>query len=229
MKKLLVGQNIPQKCRYTLMQMGCNVITLPPFSKLQKGVSTHADMLVFNGKRGLFVHADYYGENKELFDSLGVNVIKTDENIDKDYPNDILFNAVVTGEILFSNTEYTSRLIKDETSRHVRVRQGYTSCSTCRVADDAFITSDEGLYKAYQQNGIDVLLIEKGHIDLPFYDYGFIGGASVRLDDALCFFGRIEDHPGYEQIAGFAKKYGVKIISLSDEKMIDLGSAVLLN
>jgi len=229
MKQILVGQNIPRKCKDSLENMGYDIVLLPPFSKLQKGVSAHADMLVFKGKRGLFVHADYYGENKELFDSLGVNIIKTDENIDKDYPHDILFNAVVSGDTLFSNTEYTSRLIKEETSRHVRVRQGYTGCSTCKVTDGAFITSDEGLYKAYQQNGLDVLLIEKGNIDLPFYDAGFIGGACVRLDDTLCFFGRIEDHPSYDEIAVFAKGCGVKIISLSDEKLLDLGGAVLLN
>ena len=229
MKKLLVGQNIPPKCKDALLQMGYNVIPLPPFSRLQKGVSTHADMLVFKGKNGLFVHEDYYNENEDLFESLGVNIIKSDENIGDKYPRDILFNAVVSGDTLFSNTEYTSRLIKEETERRVKVKQGYTACSTCRLNDTAFITADEGLYNTYKQNGIDVLLIEKGHVELTFYDCGFIGGASVRLDECVCFFGRIEEHPSYGSIKRFAEKHGVNIISLSDEKLLDLGGAVLLN
>ncbi len=228
MKQILVGQNISRKCKDSLEQMGYKTVLLPPFSRLQKGVSTHADMLVFKGENGLFVHREYYGENKKLFDSLGVNIIKTDENISSDYPYDILFNAVVSGVTLFSNTDYTSKLIKEETKTHIRVKQGYTACSTCRVTDRAFITADEGLYNAYKQNGIDVLMIEKGHIELPFYDYGFIGGASIRLENALCFFGKVEDHPSYEAITVFVKKYGVEICSLSDEKLMDIGSAVLI-
>ena len=53
MKQILVGQNIPRKCRDSLEKMGYNTVLLPPFSRLQKGVSTHADMLVFKGKNGL--------------------------------------------------------------------------------------------------------------------------------------------------------------------------------
>ncbi len=229
MKQILVGQNIPRKCRDSLEKMGYNTVLLPPFSRLQKGVSTHADMLVFKGKNGLFVHVDYYLENKELFDSLGVKIIKSDENIDSDYPHDILFNAVVSGDTLFSNTDYTSKFIKAETKTHIRVKQGYTACSTCRVTENAFITADEGLYNAYRQNGVDALLIEKGHVLLPFYDCGFIGGASVRLENTLCFFGKIEDHPSYCSMVNFAKKYKIELKSLSDEALVDIGGGILNN
>ncbi len=228
MNKILVGDNISEKCKNSLRTMGCEIVVLPPFSELARGVSNHADMLVYRGKRGIFVHEIYYSENRELFDSLGVKIIKSDEDIGKEYPNDILFNAIVSGEHLFSNTPYTSKLIKEETKHHVFVKQGYTGCSTCKVADNAFITSDKGLYRVYKQYGIDVLLVEKGHIVLHFYDYGFIGGSSVLLGDNLCFFGNIEEHPNYDDIVRFAKKYGVSVVSLSDEKLMDIGSAVVL-
>ena len=227
MKRILVGQNISSKCKKSLVDLGYNIVELPAFSRLSKGVSTHADMLLFKGKNGLFVHADYYKENRALFDSLGVEIITTDEHIEGDYPHDILFNAIVSGEVLFSNTEYTSRLIRNETGVHVRVKQGYTACSTCRVTENAFITSDKGLYDSYRQNGLDVLLIEKGHIRLPFYDYGFIGGASVRLDEYLGFFGKIEAHPSFCEMVEFARKYNVKIKSLSDEALVDIGGAIV--
>ena len=65
----------------------------------------------------------------------------------------------------------------------VNVSQGYAKCSTCVVGEDAIITYDRGIAKAADAAGMDVLVIEPGHVDLPGYDTGFIGGASGLVTD----------------------------------------------
>ncbi len=228
-KKLLVGNTISAKCQNSLEKMGYTVIKMPCFDRLQKGVSTHIDMLLFYNGETIVTHRDYYKENREIFDKIGVKVITTDETISEKYPNDILFNAVLTDEkLLFSKSEYTSEIIKSMAKEIFDVKQGYTACSTCKVASNAFITTDTGLHKTYTSKGIDCLLIESKGIYLPGYDVGFIGGATAILDENVCFFGNIEKHKDYERIVKFVHKYGKNIVSLSDEDLTDIGGCVLV-
>ncbi len=229
MKKILLSNTVSEKCELSLAKMGYDCIKLPLFDKLQPAVATHADMLLFFDGSAILTHADYYLQNKQLFDGLQTRIDTTDEQIFADYPNDVLFNAVLTKEgVLFSKETSTSKFIKKYAKSIINVKQGYTACSTCRVSEIGFITTDKGLYDAYTKNGIDALLVEKKCIYLPGYDCGFIGGASVVLEEGVCFFGNISEHTDYERISLFAEKHGKKVLSLSDEKLTDIGGAVVL-
>jgi len=228
-KNILVGNTISAKCEDALNSFGYNVVKLPRFNKLQEYVSNHADMLIFYDGERIITHNGYFEENKTLFASLGIEIVLSDERMEKAYPFDILFNAVLTKEgILFSKSEYTSELIKRRAKKIIEVKQGYTACSTCRVSDNAFITTDSGLYKAYLQCGIDSILVSKDDIVLPGYDCGFIGGASVVIGDLVCFFGDIKKYRDYGIIYDFVRKHDKDIFSLSDEKLTDVGGAVVV-
>ena len=63
----------------------------------------------------------------------------------------------------------------------IHVKQGYTRCSLLPVDDRSFITSDAGIAKTLAEHDTDVLLIHPGHIHLPGFDYGFIGGTGGGL------------------------------------------------
>ena len=91
--------------------------------------------------------------------------------------------------------------------------------------DFSIITSDMSVYDKAGKKGVDVLLIEKGHIDLNGYDYGFIGGASGLISkNKLAFTGNVKLYPDYEAIKNFCNDRGVEIISLSEKKLYDYGS-----
>jgi len=228
-KNILVGNTISNECEKNLSSFGYNIIKLPEYRRLQPYVSTHADMLIFYDGKSIVTSREYYSENRELFDLLGVKIVLSDELIEKEYPNDILFNAVLTKDgVLFSKNKHTSKLIKSMAKLEINVNQGYTACSTCRVSDKAFMTADSGLYNAYMSNGIDCILVSKDDIYLPGYDCGFIGGASVVLDDKVCFFGDVKKHRDYEKMLEFVRKYDKDVISLSDEKLTDIGGAVVV-
>ncbi len=228
-KTVLVGNNITNKCENSLIQMGYRIVRLPEYSYLPKPVSSHADMLLFYDGKKIITHKGYYYENKDLFDTLGIEIELSDEFMGDVYPNDILFNAVLTSAgQLFSKSEYTSSLIKEKSKKLINVKQGYTACSTCKVSQFDFITTDEGLCRIYKENGINSLLVSKNGIYLPGYDCGFIGGATVVLPEGVCFFGDASYHSDYDKILDFADKAGKKIISLSDEKIMDIGGAVVI-
>ncbi|MBR5322755.1 MAG: hypothetical protein IKU48_04350 [Clostridia bacterium] len=229
MSQILVGKGISEKCKIELVKMGYEVIKLPEYDKLQNGISSHADMLIFFHSGVIYTFEEYYRKNIRIFDLVGVEVKTTDEFVSKEYPRDILFNAVLTDKkILFSKSGYTSETITQLAEKVVGVRQGYTACSTCRVDGNNFITTDKGLYKAYTANSINCLLVGKEDILLPGYDCGFIGGSSVVLADSVCFFGNIEEHRDFGEIKRFIEYTGKRVISLSDEKLTDIGGAVVV-
>lgn len=111
----------------------------------------------------------------------------------------------------------------------VAVRQGYARCSAAVVAEKAFITADESIYRAAVNIGYDVLKIREGYIKLPGYSYGFIGGCSVLLDKNQLFFtGDIKRHPDYDAIKSFAANHGVFLNILDNCALTDIGGMVVL-
>ena len=89
--------------------------------------------------------------------------------------------------------------------------------------------STDHIYKEVIKYGIDCLLIEKGHIDLFELNYGFIGGCSFLIsNNELAFLGNIKNHTDYDKILDFIQSKNKKLVSLSDDKLLDLGSVIPL-
>ena len=130
------------------------------------------------------------------------------------YPSDISLNALPLttprGRFLLCRSDMLApelRRASEESGREVvDVRQGYTHCSVCTVADGRIITADRGIARRAEELGAEVLLISSGGIKLPPYDTGFIGGASVRVGSCLIFFGEPKKHPDGERILGFCRE-----------------------
>lgn len=155
------------------------------------------------------------------------------------YPGDIIYNACSTGKFFVHNLKYTAPELLDKVEElgliRVNVSQGYAKCSTCVVGEDAIITYDRGIAKAADAAGMDVLAIEPGHVELPGYDTGFIGGASGLVTDLrtpapspqiLVFNGDLSAHPDYRAITDFASEHGVGVKFFADWKLTDIGSII---
>lgn len=195
-------------------------------------VSTHPDMQICHIGENTFVSAsplyEYYHNKLCVY---GVNVIKGEKLILSTYPNDISYNVVITEKFLMHNLKHTEdTIMKSVESTGIsiyNVKQGYTKCATCVIDSNALITSDEGIYKACITNNIDCLLAEKDYIKLGDRYDGFIGGCCGMIDyKTLLFCGDISAHKSYNEIVNFAAKYGVEIISSSDEILTDVGSII---
>ena len=88
-------------------------------------------------------------------------------------------------------------------------------------------TADRGIEKILRADGADVLLLQPYTIGIEVYDTGFIGGASVLLDEnTLGFFGNVELFEQYEMLRDFFARRGVSLISLGNEPLFDYGGAI---
>jgi hypothetical protein len=94
--------------------------------------------------------------------------------------------------------------------------------------EDNAITADPGIYKKLTSLGINTLLIKCGGISLPPYEYGFIGGASGVDGDTVFFLGNLDLHPSANEIKDFIMGLGMRVISLSDEPLSDLGGLIFI-
>ncbi len=226
---VLTDCRLPVECRLRLKELGLEPICLPPFGKIAAPVEAHPDMLVYRQGNALLVPAEYLDANRRLFSALGCDVYGTDAPFCAKYPGDVRLNALSVGHTVYGLARGICREIRQGAHRFVAVRQGYTRCSAAVVAERAVITADTGLAEALEKDGVDVLLIRPGHILLPGYDTGFIGGCGGLIRPGLYgFFGRIDLHPEYGRMARFAEAHGTGLISLQDGALTDWGGLVFV-
>ena len=221
-----------EKLLSSLSDHGVLTISLPPSPCLQTGVASHTDMLIFIGFGKLFCHTSYYNNNRDIIDRItnigNLTLSLSNEDWASNYPHDVLFNACLVDNMFICNEKTVSKHIlnyaREAGAKIINVNQGYTKCSTCIVSERAIITSDKNIEKVCRGLGMDVLLISEGHISLPPYNFGFIGGASGLCCDNVYFCGSLSTHPDGNTIDEFCTKHGKKAISLSDDVLQDVGS-----
>ena len=97
--------------------------------------------------------------------------------------------------------------------------------------DRSFITSDAGIAKTLADHDTDVLLINPGHIHLPGFDYGVIGGTGGGLPLSgrrlLVVNGNIETHPDHKKIATFLEDRDIDLYYSKDSPLMDIGSILV--
>ena len=228
-----VDKRIPEGALATLSELGfCPVLIEPVGSLLGLAVESHTDLALFSHGGTAIAPREYLTENPKIRDavySAFPTVIESDYTPGRNYPFDAIYNALVIGECLFARVESVCPDIlayaKREGLRVVNVRQGYPACLTLKV-DNAAITSDEGLYRAFTSEGIRALLIGNSEIiKLAPYPYGFIGGASGAFGNTVYFIGELSSHPEYGRIRDFIESEGYSLASLmpSSGELFDLG------
>ena len=146
------------------------------------------------------------------------------------YPGDIAFNAACTGRYFIHNLKYTAPELLAAAEAPgmtmISTRQGYTKCSTVIVDEDSIITYDDAIAKPCSAAGMNVLKIRPGHILLPGFDTGFIGGTSGRIRDTIVFNGDLTRHPDFEAIRDFIEKRGLELKWFGDWPLTDIGSII---
>ncbi|MCT4619620.1 MAG: hypothetical protein N4A62_09575 [Marinisporobacter sp.] len=215
-----------------LKHMGINIIKTPYCRELYNAISYHPDILLhpINGKDMIVAPNVYEGLEKPL-KRYGVNVIKGETVLKRNYPDNIAYNIARVSNFAIHNFKYTDpltlKLLEENQVELIHVKQGYSKCSICIVNEKAIITSDRGIAKTVEKYGIDPLVIKPGYIDLSELEYGFIGGISGLIGkNKIAFSGLLEHHPNYDEILKFLEKYEAKPIFLENKKPIDIGSII---
>ena len=147
-----------------------------------------------------------------------------------EYPGDIIYNGFSTGKYFIHDLKHTDeQLLKavDELELiKVNVKQGYACCSIVPVDEDSIITADRGIAKAAEAAGIAVLTVEPGHVELPGYDTGFLGGTSGRVGEEILFNGDLSAHPDFDAIRDFIGSRGLQVKYFESYPLRDIGSII---
>lgn len=237
MRAVICDERISPKMERCLQKYGYYVIKLPRCESLPEAISSHPDSLIFRlgniflstcdyGERAAYVFSDireFSAESRIFF---------IDEILGKSYPSDTRLNAISFGKNLITNTKTVSNQILKIAEKDgfciQNVNQSYPNCSILKINDENVITADVGISRALSEAGINVLLIEPGHISLPPYEYGFIGGASGVDGKTVYFLGDIMTHPDGKRITEFIENLGMKAVSLDSGELQDMGEIVFL-
>lgn len=230
MKKAVIASKLSECATEYLKNAGYDIITFRDNPNVDKRVAHHADLsFFFDGIDTMFI-ANEMSEYADLLNKYCKNVVVINKNLKKEYPGDVLLNCICTGRHFICNSETVSSEIFDKMKKSgyniINVRQGYTKCSVVPVSNNAIITDDDSIFNECAKYGIDVLKISKGSVALIGFDYGFIGGAAGKISrNEIIFNGDITEHPDYEDIDLFLKKYGINAVSFKG-KLEDIGSII---
>lgn len=227
--RLIIGVRYRDRLYKTLNQLGAEVIWMPDNPDVDPRLAGHADLSVFSTENTVIAVKGIYSYLVNNLTSRAA-IIESEKRQGYLYPDDAALCACDTGKYLIYNPKTVdSSILKCARRELIPVNQGYTKCSVCVVSKDAFITSDCAIASKALQVGMDVLLVEPGHIELDGFDYGFIGGATFLINEKLlAFTGTLTAHPDREKILAFLKKHHLEPVFLTDEPIFDIGGAVAL-
>ena len=232
----ITNHTFPHGAEETLARLGHRTLRLPPHPNLPEPVASHPDMLLFFAPDAIFCTKSYYQiaarELDEISSVYGAPIRQIEKEFENAYPNDVLLNALPIGKQLICNTKTVADELLNLGLELCHVNQGYTKCSSLPLGDKAIITADPTVAKCADERGIDVLQIQKGHISLSGYNYGFIGGCASfapRADlNSVFFCGDLSTHPDAPKIKDFCKKHKFEVINLFQNPLCDIGTIFMI-
>lgn len=210
-----------------LKQFKIQTVLTQPAPGLPAPVAFHADMqLCPIDSETLFVLKG--SRLKEELHLYGITTTETGERAAPIYPADVRCNTLVLRGFLLGHFRGVDRALAAAATlrglERLETRQGYAACSVCLVNNTSVITADRGIAVRLKQKGFDVLKIRPGHICLPGYDTGFIGGCCGLIDkNRMVFTGKLSTHPDGLRIREYLAKRNVLAIELSEQPLLDIG------
>lgn len=214
-----------------LRRLGIGVVVTTADMRLPEPVKWHPDMQACYIGGKVIVLRD-----SSLLDALrkhGIMATVTQSVPRPDYPNDVLCNVLAWDGWALGNMRSADRTIIQaaETvgATWINVKQGYAACVAALVDERSVVTADLGIADRLERHGIQVLRIGAGAVNLPGYQYGFIGGCCGKLaPDVMAFAGRLDSHPDGKSIRGFLAARGVRAVELMDCELMDVGGIITL-
>ncbi|KMT22670.1 DUF6873 family GME fold protein [Clostridium cylindrosporum] len=230
----VVDGRIPRDIEKALLYKKIKIIKTKKIGALYNSISYHPDIMMCHiGGSDIVVARNISEDFVYKLEDNGFNIIQGKSELTNKYPLDVQYNVCIDEDCVICNEKFTDTTLIDKLvqkgKRIINVKQGYTKCSTLIVSSGVFVTSDPGIHTILIKEKKESLLISPGFIDLFDMNYGFIGGASGKISSLeLGFYGNISLHKDANEINEFLKKHRVKPMSLSKNKLIDLGTLIPL-
>lgn len=231
---VIIGQRYGALLEKPLARLGIDALLMPDNPCVDARLSGHVDLSAFHAGGEKVCLAPYLKDSslRHALEDMGADINLLAIQQGRTYPEDARMNVCVIGDALIYAEKVTSENIVEYLTncgikRKISSRQGYAKCSVCVVDERAIITADSSIAKAARKEGLEVLLIAPGYVNLPGFDYGFIGGAAFKIaKNKLAFTGRLDRHPNRTEIFDFLSARGIEPVFLTDEPVFDIGSGI---
>ena len=223
-----------QRERDTLTSLNLKIIEIPKCNNLYEAINGHADIqlnILDKKSKKVVINRNMDENFKKSLSNSNIDYIESKTSLGSNYPNNIILNALILEDYFIHNINYSDKnlLLYQTDKTIINVKQGYTRCSCLPIAKKSIITSDVGIYKTLSNYDFDILLLPPGDIILDGLNYGFIGGTGGLIDDnTIAFFGSLNHYKYGEEVKDFLKKHNVTPIYLSDTKLYDRGSLLVI-
>lgn len=206
-----------------LDSLGFNCIPVIPSNKVSRPISAHADVLYNKVDNNTILMSTCQSQNLPYFSEYNIITVK---NLQPGYTTECLLNFIVNDKYVIRNPRTSIELTSDR--EEIVVNQGYTRCSCLCINENAYITGDIGIYNRLIHHNLDCLLIDDSNIKLNGYDHGFIGGASLKLNDNdILFFGDFTDKYEKQLVINFIENHNMSCQFIKDKELVDIGSAII--
>ena len=242
---IIADSRMPEEAKKNLKKIG-NVLFINPTSITYNSISSHPDIFFFQ-KDDTLIYAPNAPKKivKEL-KKRKINLIEGEKEVGKKYPETVPYNAVGIGNLLIHNLKYTDPKILSSYENHIHVNQGYTRCNLLALNENAFITSDVGIFNAvnsqqttdnslYPHESLvetygrtSVLYINPKQIKLEGQKNGFFPGCCGIWKNNLIVCGSTKYLKEKEELDKFLQDNNFNLIELYDGELIDVGSIFLI-
>lgn len=205
-----------------LRNNGVRVIEIEENYKLERKISSHADMNLLYAGNG-----SYLAYSKILPNEF--NFISETEPEAPNYEKSTKLNCAIFGGYCICNPKTATKAIERLNYKLIPVNQGYSKCSVLIVDDESIITADDGVEKEALKHNVNVLKVKQDKIQLNGFSHGFIGGIGGKLGKSvLGISGDPKKMENYDKISSFCRNKGVYLESLSKGSITDIGSIIPL-
>lgn len=211
-------------------ELGIKIHEITPINGIQYPMQAHADCAFCPVSDNRFFLEPGQTALAAYVKAKGGDVFYLKNPLSNGYPMEARLNCLFTENALICNQKTVDSSVLSmaisEKYDIINTKQGYTKCSVAPVAPHAFLTDDSGLAKALSVQN-DVLLVQKGSVQLENFPYGFIGGACMRYSkDMMLFLGDLSTHSDADSIRSFLRNYGIYSENASTGFLKDIGSVI---
>jgi hypothetical protein len=199
-------------------------------SIVYNAISGHPDIFFCFTDNYVVVAPNTPSGYKQILKDAKVDLFEGKNTVGNRYPSSARYNAVVTRNFIIHNLEITDETVLKTfpDRRQIHVNQGYTRCSLFALDDNAFITSDKGIFKTLEKYEVEILYADSSDVVLPGLSNGFIGGCFTRKGDRVFVTGSLNFIKNGETIRNFISRRGYEIVQLYDGPLFDGGGLLFL-
>ena len=242
---IIADSRMPEEAKKNLKKIG-NVLFINPTSITYDSISSHPDIFFFQKDDALIYAPNAPKKIVKELKKRKINLIEGEKEVGKKYPETVPYNAVGIGNLLIHNLKHTDETILSSYENHINVNQGYTRCNLLALNENAFITSDVGIFNAVNSQQttdnrlcsheslvetygrtseyISVLYIDPKQIKLEGQKNGFFPGCCGVWKNNLIVCGSTKNLKEKSELDKILKDNNFNLIELYDGELIDVGS-----